>query len=310
MLADPPPHRIDAVRGFNRFYTRRIGVLTPGLLDSPFSLTEARVLFEIARDGGATATDLARGLDVDPGYLSRILAAFEDDGIIQRRQSAEDRRQWVVSLTAKGRKAFRALDERSSRQVESMLADVAAEDQRRLVTAMHTIEGILDPPTGDCPEAFLLRTHGPGDLGLVTYRHGVLYADEYGFDEKHEALVAEILVKFVRDHDPRRERLWIAERDGDFAGSIMCAKAAETVAQLRLLLVEPAARGHGLGPRLVEQCIRFARSPGYEKIVLWTLGCLHDARRLYERTGFCLGREEPHRDYGLDLTAQWWERAL
>lgn len=285
-------------------------MLTPRLLESRFSLTEVRVLFELARSDERIASDLVEILDADPGYVSRILGSFEDEGLIARRQSPDDRRQWLVSLTSRGRRTFKTLDERSSRQVASMLDGVAEEDRRRLVSAMGTIQGILNPETGNEAPAFLLRTHRPGDIGMVTHRHGVVYADEHGWDERFEALVAEILVEFVRHHDPARERLWIAERDDEFAGSIMCVDAGKGVSQLRLLLVDPRARGHGLGGHLVNECIRFARRAGYREMILWTQSCLDAARHLYEKAGFCLEKEQKHCSYGPELVEQWWRKEL
>ena len=305
----PPQDRIDTVRRFNRFYTKRIGVLTQGLLESRFSLSEARVLLQIAQGDHATATDLMRTLDIDAGYMSRILGGFEDAGLIRREQAAHDRRQWDISLTAKGRKAFASLNQKSNQYVGEMLQKLTAEDQGRLLGAMRTIEGVLGSEPA-CVTPIVIRSRRPGDIGYITHRHGVLYARECGFDETHEALVAEILARFVKEHDPRRERLWIAEQDGEIIGSIMCAKASETVAQLRVLLVEPRARCLGVGTRLVDECIGFARSAGYEKIILLTQSLLEAARKVYERAGFRLTKEERHHSFGQDLTAQSWELGL
>ena len=304
------PVRIEAVRRFNRFYRTRIGVLDQDLLASRFSLTEARVLLELVQQSSATASDLAEALSIDAGYLSRILGSFESDGLIERRQSPDDRRQWLVTVTVEGRRALATLDERSGEQIGALLGALPEEDQDRLVSAMHTIEDVLGGAAAGVPEAFVLRPPRPGDLGMITHRHGVLYADEFGYDETFEAIVAEILVRFVREHDPKRERLWVAERDGVFAGSIMCVAASPSVGQLRLLLVEPKMRGHGLGRHLVDACLRFARRAGYESMTLWNQSGQEAARRLYERAGFCLRREEPHQAWGRELTSQWWERAL
>ncbi len=302
------PERVQAVRRFSRFYTKRIGALRPDLLESPYSLSEVRVLFELAQQPGLTASVLASTLDIDPGYISRMLGTFEDEGLVSRTRSPEDGRQWLVSLTARGRRTIGNLNDRSSRQVADMLAGLPDEQQRSLVTAMRTIETVLGPDR-DCP-AFVLRPHRPGDLGLVTWRHGVLYQSEHGFDPSFEALVAEIMVKFFRGHDPERERMWIAERDGAFAGSIMCAASGRHVAQLRLLLVEPSVRGQGLGRLLVDTCIRFAQDAGYRRMTLFTQSCLHDARRIYERCGFELAKTDPARSFAQGSEGQWWERAL
>lgn len=304
-----PDDRVQAVRRFNRFYTHWIGVLHEHHLESDYSLTEARVLFELAQHEALTASQLIESLGIDPGYLSRTLGAFEDAGVVRRRRSVEDRRQWLVSLAAKGRRTFETLNGRSSALVASLLGRLSDAEQQRLVSATQAIEDLLGAGDAGCP-TFVLREHRPGDIGTVTQRHGVLYAREYGFDERFEALVAEILVAFVRNHDPRRERLWIAERDGVFAGSVMCVEASPTVAQLRLLLVEPSARGRGLGGQLVDECNGFARAAGYRSMILWTQDCLDGARRLYERAGFALDRDEPHESWGRKLTGQWWSADL
>lgn len=301
--------RIEAVRRFNRFYTRQIGLLEEGLLHSAFSLTEARVLWELAHRDGTTATTLSEYLRLDPGYLSRVLGGFQRRRLIRRERSAADGRQVVLRLTATGEKAFAALDAESRNQLRGMLKGLSETDQYRLVTAMETIEGIL----GADPEVkapYLLRPHQPGDMGWVVYRHGTLYAQEYGWDERFEALVAGIVSKFIGAFDPKRERCWIAEKDGMNVGSVFLVRESDTVARLRLLLVEPAARGLGIGRRLVEECIRFARFAGYETMTLWTNDVLHAARRIYEHNGFRLVHEEAHRSFGHDLVGQTWELTL
>jgi DNA-binding MarR family transcriptional regulator/GNAT superfamily N-acetyltransferase len=301
--------RIADLRRFNRFYTQKIGVLEEGLLKSPFSLTEARVLYELAREEHLTATRLGTQLGVDPGYLSRILRNFERRGLIRRTQSQSDRRLGLLSLTTHGQAAFAPLDARSHDQVGAMLHDLTEGEQIRLVAAARTIQRLLDPGSED-RAAYLLRPHRPGDLGWVTQRHGALYAQEYGWDIRFEALVAEIAAKFIRTFDPRRECCWIAEKDGENVGSVVLVKEAETVAKLRLLLVEPEARGLGIGARLVEECLRFARQAGYRTVRLWTNSVLVAARRLYERAGFRLIETQPHCSFGHDLIGETWELTL
>lgn len=301
--------RIEAVRRFNRFYTRKIGVLHEGLLQSPFSLTEARVLYELAHRAHATASELGKELALDAGYLSRILRSFEERGLIARTPSASDGRQSLVSLTEPGRAAFALLDERSRAEVGALLGTRPVVEQNRAIAAMHALERLL----GEQSEAgthILLRSPQPGDMGWVVHRHGVLYAQEYGWNAQFEALVAEIVAGFVRHGDPGRERCWIAEKDGRPVGSVFLAKASEEVAKLRLLLVEPEARGLGLGARLVEACEHFARQVGYRRITLWTNSVLHAARSLYERAGYRLVHEEPHRSFGHDLVGETWELEL
>src|SRR5713101_1628150 len=286
------PH-IHAVRGFNRFYTRHIGVLREGLLKSPFSLAEVRVQYEIAHRIQPTATELCRDLGLDPGYLSRILSKLEKRGLVRKAVSQSDGRQSLLGLTARGRKTFATLDARQSAEVAAMLRPVPPAGQSRLVQAMHTIEAVL----GSRPEPrtpYLLRSHQSGDMGWVVHRHGALYAQEYGWDERFEGLVAEIVARFVKRFDPKRDRCWIAEQDGEIVGSVFLVKQSKTVAKLRLLLVEPKARGLGIGARLVSECVRFARQTGYRKITLWTNSVLHAARHIYQQAGFRLAHEEPH----------------
>jgi DNA-binding MarR family transcriptional regulator/GNAT superfamily N-acetyltransferase len=301
--------RVESVRRFNRFYTKQIGALSERLLESPFSLAEARVIYELARREKATATGLAVELGLDAGYLSRLLAAFKKRGLISRKPSETDGRRSDIRLTEKGRKAFAELNGRSHNEIEALLGRLSAADQDRLIEAMRVIEGLL----GARPEQkvpYILRPHRPGDMGWVTHRHGVVYNEEYGWDEQFEALVAEITAKFIRNYDPKRERCWIAERGGEIAGSVFLVKKSRTVAQLRLLLVEPGARGMGIGRRLVDECLRFARQSGYKKVVLWTNSVLDAARRIYEEAGFRLVREAPHHSFGHDLVEQNWELKL
>lgn len=306
-----PEARIEAVRGFNRFYTQKIGVLREGLLESPFSLTEARILYELAHREAPTASALGKALGLDAGYLSRILQGFEKQGLIRKTRSADDGRQWHIRLTATGRKAFAALDSRSRAQVAALLGGLSEPQQRQAVEAMGRIEALLGdawPANGKGP--FLLRQHRPGDMGWVVYRHGILYAQEYGWDERFEALVAEIAAKFIQHYDPKREHCWIAEKEGEIAGCAFLVRHSATVAKLRLLLVEPGARGLGLGRRLVEECIRFARSAGYRKIMLWTNDVLHAARHIYEKAGFRLVHRERHKSFGHDLVGETWALKL
>jgi DNA-binding MarR family transcriptional regulator/GNAT superfamily N-acetyltransferase len=301
--------KIEAVRRFNRFFTRRIGVLREGLLHTPYSLTEARILFEIARGEEVSASELSRELGLDPGYLSRILARLERGGLVDRVRSETDGRRRILSLTSEGEEAFSMLDERSREEVVEMLEGLSEGDQRRLLEAMQTIEGILEKGF-KFSEPFVLRPPEPGDMGWVVQRHGLLYAQEYGWDERFEALVARIVADFVDDYDPARERCWIAEIGGERVGCVFLVRASDTVAKLRLLLVEPRARGLGLGTRLVEECIRFARRTGYKTLTLWTNSVLDAARHIYEKQGFELVEEEGHHSFGQDLVGQNWELTL
>ncbi len=302
--------RVAAVRRFNRFYTRQIGVLQEGLLGSPFSLTEVRVLYELAHRDEPTATDLARALGLDAGYLSRILRGFQRRGLVEKTPSPADGRQTLLSLTKKGERTFAPLDARSSAEIGALLRGLSPDRQRRLMEAMRTIEHLLGGAEPEHQTPFLLRPHQPGDMGWVVHRHGVLYAQEYGWDERFEALVAEIAATFIRNFDPKRERCWIAERDGEIVGSVFLVKQSKAVARLRLLLVEPKARGLGLGRRLVSECERFARQAGYRKIVLWTNSVLRAARRVYEEAGYRLVHEERHHSFGHDLIGESWELDL
>jgi DNA-binding MarR family transcriptional regulator/GNAT superfamily N-acetyltransferase len=301
--------RIADLRRFNRFYTQKIGVLAEGLLKSPFLLSEARVLYELAREEPLTATRLGTQLGLDPGYLSRMLRSFERRGLIRRTPSRSDRRLRLLSLTAQGRAAFALLDARSHDQIGTVLHDLSEDQQIRLVAAAGTIERLLDPDSED-RAPYLLRPHRPGDMGWITQRHGALYAQEYGWDIQFEALVAEIVAKFIRTFNPRRECCLIAEKDGENVGSVVLVEEAATVAKLRLLLVEPKARGLGIGVRLVRECLRFARQAGYRTVRLWTNSVLVAARRLYEREGFCLIEAQPHFSFGHELIGETWELAL
>jgi DNA-binding MarR family transcriptional regulator/GNAT superfamily N-acetyltransferase len=307
--------RIAAVRRFTRFYTRRVGVLSEHLLDSPFSLTAARVLYELAqwREGSRpTAAALAAKLDLDEGYLSRILRGFAQRGLVRRGRQATDSRRKPLELTAQGRRAFAPLDARSRAEVTAMLGSLAGSEQQRLVGAMQIIEDLLGAPDAARSKAvpYLLRGHRAGDMGWVIHRHGALYAQEYGYDDHFEALVAEIAAHFIEHFDRDRERCWIAEMGGEIVGSVFLVRKSATIAKLRLLLVEPRARGLGIGARLVDECIRFARAAGYRKLMLWTQSELKAARLLYQRAGFKRVRSEPHRSFAKKLVAETWELEL
>jgi DNA-binding MarR family transcriptional regulator/N-acetylglutamate synthase-like GNAT family acetyltransferase len=305
--------RVEAIRQFNRFYTKQIGVLQEGLLDSPFSLAEVRVLYELAHRQLPSARDLASGLGLDAGYLSRILRGFQKRGLVSKKTSPTDSRQSQLSLTPLGRRTFAPLDARARKEIAILLNRLSAHEQAQLVDAAQKIQKLLDPSPrqhGQPPVPYILRPHQSGDMGWVVHRHGVLYAEEYGYDEQFEALVAEIVAKFIQHEDPKRERCWIAEREGEIAGSVFLVKKSQKVAKLRLLLVEPKARGLGIGGRLVGECVHFARQAGYEKIQLWTQSELHDARRLYKRAGFRLIHSEDHHSFSRDLTAETWELKL
>ncbi len=300
---------VEAVRRFNRFYTRQIGVLRDGLLSSPFSLAEARVLYELAHREKPAASELGRELGLDAGYLSRILRGFEKRGLIEKGPSETDGRQSLLWLTEQGREAFALLNARSRDEIGAMLSGLPTAQQDRLTEAMRTIESLLGIPP-EQKASYLLRPPQPGDMGWVVNRHGVLYAREYGWDERFEALVAEIVATFIRNYDPKRERCWIAEKDGENVGSVFLVASSKTVAKLRLLLVEPKARGLGIGARLVGECVRFARQADYRKITLWTNDVLYAARHIYEAAGFRLVHEEPHHSFGHDLNGQTWELKL
>jgi DNA-binding MarR family transcriptional regulator/GNAT superfamily N-acetyltransferase len=302
------PH-VASVRAFNRFYTKQIGLLRKGYLDSPFSLSEVRVLYELVHRKNPIASELSKELELDPGYLSRLLDSFERRGLITRKPSPSDARQSHLSLTAKGRQAFAPLEAKTQNQAAEMLAKLSGADQDRLVHAMHTIELLLGVEPRQKP-GYVLRSHQPGDMGWVVHRHGALYAAECGWDERFEALVAEIAAKFIQNFDPKRERCWIAEREGAIIGSVFLVKKSDRVAKLRLLLVEPSARGLGIGGRLVDECIRYGRQAGYRKMTLWTQSMLVAARHIYKQAGFRLVHEEEHKSFGHDLVAETWEMDL
>ena len=309
MVSKISEERIGTVRQFNRFFTRQIGVLREGLLHSPYTLTEARILFELGQREHVTASELCRELGLDAGYLSRILARLEQQGLLEKVRPDNDGRQRLLRLTPEGISAFTLLDQRSLDEVSEMLNDLSEEEQQRLLKAMQTIESVLTKGL-KYSEPFFLRSHESGDMGWITHRHGALYAQEYGWDEHFEALVAQIVADFINNYKPERERCWIAEMNGEIVGSVFVVQGSETVAKLRLLLVEPKARGLGLGTRLVEECIRFARRRGYQKLMLWTNSVLLEARHIYRKTGFKLVAEEAHHSYGHDLIGETWELIL
>ena len=318
-MTDPAPTRIEAIRRFNRFYTRRIGALHEGLLASRFTLTESRLLWELAHRDRLTATELARELELDAGYLSRLLRSFKERGLIKTARAVDDARHQHLSLTAAGKRAFAPINTRSQSDVSALLATLAEAQQQQLLASMATLEQLLgEPAAARSPRPVLLRAHRPGDIGWVIARHGVLYADEYGWDSSFEALVARIAADFIERFDAKREACWIAERDGANVGSVFLVQARDEathavidgVAQLRMLLVEPTARGLGLGERLADECQRFARRAGYRKIMLWTNSLLLAARSIYAKQGYVLVGSEPHHSFGHDLVGEIWERAL
>ena len=304
-----PSSVVREVRRFNRFYTKQIGVLQDGLLRSPFSLTEVRVLYEVAHGERLTAGELGKELGLDAGYLSRVLGSFEKRKLMRRTRSAEDRRQSFLNLTVKGRRVFAPLEARSDQQVAAMLVKVGPRRQNELVSAMHSVERVLEPKESD--RAYVLRAHQPGDMGWVVHRHGALYWQEYGYDERFEALVAGIVAEFIENFDAKRERCWIAERGGEIVGTVFLVRKSERVCKLRLLLVEPSARGLGLGKRLVAECVQFGRQAGYKKMMLWTQSELGAARHLYKEAGFKLIERRAHKSWGRnDLVSETWEKKL
>ncbi len=304
---DVSPGRIAAVRRFNRFYTRQIGLLDEALLSSSFSLTQVRILYELANRSESSASELCDVLGLDPGYLSRILSRFEKDGVLEKKESPEDGRQALLGLTKKGRQVFEPLNAKSDEQVRGILGKLSPAKQDDLLHSMRTVESVLNFETGH-REAYVLRRHRPGDMGWVVWRHGLLYSQEYGYDERFEALVAGIVAEFIEKFDPGCERCWIAERDGENVGSVFLVRKSPTVAKLRLLLVDPSARGLGIGKRLVSECVHFARSVGYKKILLWTQSELGAARAIYQNAGFKLLRGEKHSSWSRkDLVAETWE---
>ena len=311
-LAPDLEARIAAVRRFSRFYTRQLGLLQESLVQTSFSLTEARVLYELAHRDTVTASALAAELNLDHGYLSRILRRFAEDGLLAKKRAPNDGRQSLIAITAKGRKAFAPLNKGSHDQVAAMLEALSVADQARVVGAMTTVETLLGASSPNSPivPAIILRQHQPGDMGWVTSAHGALYAQEYGWDITFEALVAKITAEFIENLDPRRERCWIAELDGKRVGSVFVVRKNGEVAKLRLLILDPRARGLKLGRRLVEECLRFAKAAGYSSMTLWTQSNLTAARAIYQRAGFKLSAQEPHRSFGVDLIGETWERAL
>ncbi len=301
---------IGAVRRFNRFYTRHLGLLDEGFLDSPLSLTQMRVLYELANREQSTAAELCAALGLDPGYLSRILTGFEKDSLIDKRGSSKDTRQTLLALTRKGRQVFEPLNARSEEQVREILSKLSPAKQADLLQSMQTVESILNPGTKSAT-SYVLRRHRSGDMGWVVWRHGLLYSQEYGYDERFEALAAEIVAEFVENLVPAREQCWIAEKDGENVGSVFLVKKSQTVAKLRLLLVEPSARGMGLGKQLVSECVRFARRAGYKKILLWTQSELVAARSIYQNAGFKVIARKKHSSWNRkDLVAETWELKL
>jgi DNA-binding MarR family transcriptional regulator/N-acetylglutamate synthase-like GNAT family acetyltransferase len=301
--------RISTVREFNRFYTQRIGVLREGLLDTEYSLTEVRVLYEIANRENALANDLVRELGLDAGYLSRILARFQQRGWIKRERSATDARKSHLRPTAKGRKVFASLDRRARDEISGLLAPLPVEQQERLQGHLQNVQTLLSA-TPQASATASLREHRPGDIGWIIQRHGVLYAQQYGWTIEFEGLVAGICAKFVANFDAARERCWIAQKNGVPVGCIMLVRHSSTVAKLRLLLVEPTERGSGVGTMLVAECLNFARAAGYRNVTLWTQSILSAARRLYEAAGFKRVKSEPHTSFGAKLVGETWELSL
>ena len=303
--------RIQAVRRFNRFYTGRIGVLRERALQSEFSLTELRLLYELANRKACTATELCQDLGLDAGYVSRILRDFGKHGLLQKSASKSDRRQVLLALSKRGKDAFAPLDTRQAEEVAVLLRELSPAQQLQLTGAMQTIERLLSGQSKASPAPYVIRPLQSGDRGWVVYRHGVLYSQEYGYDEHFEALVAGIVAEFVEKFDAKHERAWIAEKDGEVVGSVFLVKKSKTISKLRLLLVEPSARGMGIGKRLVAECVRFAQQAGYKKMVLWTQSELGAARHLYEQAGFRLAGKKPHKSWGRDdLVSEVWELHL
>jgi len=300
--------QVGILRDFNRFYTRKIGVLD-GMASTPFSLAEARVLYELAHRERPTATDIRTELGLDAGYMSRILRDFEHRKLVRREQSKVDERQRFLSLTTKGRREFAPLDDRSNRDIAAMLERLSSTERKQLVEAVQTVRSLLDDKI-EPQIPYLLRMHQPGDMGWIVHRQAILYAEEYGWDETYEALAAEIVAQFIKNYDPKRERAWVAERDGRRVGAVFVAKDSDEIAKLRLLHVEAEARGLGIGKRLVKECVQFARQAGYRKMTLWTQSILHAARHIYKETGFKVVSQKKHHSFGKDLTAETWELDL
>jgi DNA-binding MarR family transcriptional regulator len=306
-MSTTTPSRVAAVRAFNRFYTRRLGMLGSGLLGTAHPLPQARVLYELGQRPVTAVADLRAALDLDAGYLSRLLTSLETAGLVQRERDASDGRRQAVRLTAAGGEAFRQLDERSKAEIGELLERLTDSEQRRVLSAMHVLEDAWD---GRSRREVALREPRAGDLGWVIQRHGTLYEREYGFDDTFEALVAKVVAGYAERTDTARERAWIADVAGEPAGCVFCMRKDDATAQLRLLLVEPDARGVGIGARLVEQCVRFAEQAGYTSMTLWTQSILEEAHRLYERAGFRLTEQEAHRSFGRDLVGQTWALSL
>lgn len=308
-MANVDRGQINDLRAFNRFYTSVMGFLDRGLLRSEFTLTEARVVFELAQQDAIDGVDLRNRLTIDAGHLSRIVSRLESAGVVERCRSESDGRRQVLRLTGDGRRVFETLNARSDEQAEQLLGRLAPGDRSALVTSLAHVRALLDADT-DGARTVVIRELRAGELGWVVQRHGELYATEFGWDLTFEALVAKIVADFGSGFDPRGERAWIAEVDGRPAGCVFCVRKDERTAQLRLLLVEPSARGLGVGSRLVDECLAFATAAGYESMVLWTNDVLHAARRIYERVGFELIEEERHHSFGHDLVGQYWRKQL
>ena len=309
MAATSLASRIEAVRRFSRFYTRRIGVLEETLLHSPFTLPEGRLVYEIANRDRSTAQELCRDLGLDPGYVSRLLQGLEKRGCIGRKRSTADKRQTELTLTAKGQRLWGAMNEQSRQDIANLLAGLPVERQDMLVKALETVQRLLDePPEKRTP--FTLRPHQPGDMGWIIRRQTQLYTNEYGWDGTFEAMLAEIAGKFIAKFDPKSDNCWIAERNGEMVGSVFLVRATRTTGQLRMLYVEASARGLGIGQRLVETCIQDARAKGYRKLMLWTNDILVSARKIYIAAGFRLIKEEKHDSFGKKLVGQFWSLDL
>lgn len=311
MLNSTIEERIEAFRHFNRFMTRQVGALREGLLHTPYTLTESRILFEIADSEYVTASDLTMELGLDSGYLSRILSRLEENGLLYKERSEQDGRQRILKLTANGKKAFSLLNERSNNEVVELFQGLSDGEQQQLIHSMQTIERLLNKNEGlKFSGPYFLRQHQHGDMGWVVHMHGALYAKEYGWDEHFEALVSQIVADFINHFNPEKERCWIAEMNGEIVGSIFVVDGGEDTAKLRLLLIDPKARGLGLGTKLVEECITFSKRAGYKKMVLWTNSVLKEARKIYQRKGFKLIAEENHHSFGKNLVGETWELIL
>jgi DNA-binding MarR family transcriptional regulator/GNAT superfamily N-acetyltransferase len=309
-MSEPFDSSVAEIRRFNRYYTGVIGLLDEHFLKSPFNLSEGRVLYELAHRDGLTASDLVQSLRLDPGYLSRILARFEKKKLLKRTPRAEDRRQAALSLTVAGKAAFRQLNKTSQDEIGAMVEGLDEGQLRRLTQSLAQVRRILARSRDGDPPLFVLRDHRVGDMGWIIHRQARLYAEEYGWNEEFEALIAEIAAKFIRNFDPARERCWVVELDGEIVGAVFLVRDSDEVARLRMLHVDAKARGQGLGRVLVEECIRFARAKGYKTLTLWTNDILTSARRIYEMAGFTLAAEEKHRSFGKDLVGQHWNLTL